>query len=571
MHPIQYFLILSFLLLFAGLSKIFEKAGEQGWKAWIPVYHFVIWLRILKKPWWWIFLIIIPTISWLMLFVLFVETAKAFGKRDFKEHCLALFGYFIYLPWLGFSKENTFVGPPDQSAEKKTFLREWGEAGLFAIVAATIIRTFFIEAFTIPTSSLEKSLLIGDYLFVSKVSYGAKVPNTPLSFPFAHNVLPFTETVPSYLEWVKLPNLRLPGMGHVQRNDYVVFNFPEGDTVVAESLNGNYYTDVLVKEEYKRRGAPALQNMSAREAMIKQDQVHLLVRPVDKEDNYVKRCVAIPGDKLEIIDSKLFINGEPSYVSENMQYKYIVKTSPLQSPDGRPMSGLNRKMLAEKFDMTEQIEAGPDSTLWRITLPFKNVEKLQAANPNIISITPDIAPKGEYRFDVFPHSPAYAWNIDNYGPLTVPKQGVTVALDTMNLPIYRRIINVYEGNKLEQKGASIFINGQEAHSYTFKQNYYFMMGDNRHNSADSRFWGFTPEDHIVGKPVFIWLSRKKDVPLMKSFRMERMFTFVQGDHISKSYLLYALLIGGGIWAFFNFRGKKQTGGAKDILNKGDKK
>jgi signal peptidase I len=217
MQPIQYFLIISVILLFAGLYGIFEKAGEKGWKALVPVYQFVVWLKLLKKPWWWIFLILIPTISWLMLFILFVETSKAFGKKRFKEHLFALLGYFIYMPYLGFSKEEKFIGPPDKTKIKRTLAMEWGEAGLFAVVAATIIRTFFFEAFTIPTSSLEKSLLIGDYLFVSKVSYGAKVPNTPLSFPFAHNMLPMTNMVPSYLNWVKLPNFRLPGLGHVER------------------------------------------------------------------------------------------------------------------------------------------------------------------------------------------------------------------------------------------------------------------------------------------------------------------------------------------------------------------
>jgi signal peptidase I len=569
MTPIQYLLIFSFVLLFAALFKIFEKAGEKGWKGLVPVYNFVIWLKILKKPWWWIFLLLIPTISWLMLFILYVETAKAFGKRSLKEHLFAIFGYFIYLPYLGFAEENKFTGPPDESKQKRTLQREWGEAGLFAVIAATIIRTFFIEAFTIPTSSLEKSLLIGDYLFVSKVSYGAKVPNTPLSFPFVYNVMPLTETTPSYVEWLKLPNMRLPGLGTVKRNDYVVFNFPEGDTVVAENLNGNYYSMILDLEEEKRQGGPSQQNRNVREFLNM--HYHILVRPIDKEDNYVKRCVALPGDILEIHDQKLLINGAPSFVSENMQYHYTVKTSLQKTPDGQILAGLNRKMLAEKFDMTEDvIPLSPDSTLWEVTLPFKAVDQLKAY-PGIDSIIPEIRPRGRYDYRIFPNSPAFPWNLDNYGPLTIPKQGVTIALDTINLPLYKRLIEVYEENKLEIRNGHIFINGKEVNSYTFKQNYYFMMGDNRHNSADSRYWGFTPEDHIVGKPVFIWLSIKKGLPIFKALRWNRIFSFVQGDHISRSYLLYALLIGGGIWVTGAIRGrKKETASSKEILGKGKK-
>ncbi|HXC04426.1 MAG TPA: S26 family signal peptidase, partial [Bacteroidia bacterium] len=337
MQPIQYFLLLSFLALCVGLYKIFEKAGEQGWKGLIPVYNFVIWLRLLKKPWWWIILLLIPTISWLMLFILFVETAKAFGKRTLTDHLLALFGYFIYMPYLGFTASMVWLGPPDESKKKKTMGREWGEAGLFAVVAATIIRTFFFEAFTIPTSSLEKSLLIGDYLFVSKISYGAKVPNTPLSFPFAHNTMPLSDRIPSYVNWIKLPNFRLPGLGKVQRNDYVVFNWPEGDTVELNHTGDNYesyYT--LCRRLGRNRVLDPTQYETRRSA---QGDIHIplgdiVARPIDKLDNYVKRCVALPGDKLEIRNKTIYINDQPAYVPPNLQYSYAINNDTIPLYDG---------------------------------------------------------------------------------------------------------------------------------------------------------------------------------------------------------------------------------------------
>jgi signal peptidase I len=566
MQPIQYFLIVSMIALFIALYKIFEKAGAQGWKGLIPIYNFVIWLRILKKPWWWIFLLLIPTISWLMLFILFVETSKAFGKKTLTDHLLALFGYFIYMPYLAFTPSQTWQGPPDESKKKRTIAREWGEAGLFAVVAATIIRTFFFEAFTIPTSSLEKSLLVGDYLFVSKVSYGAKVPNTPLSFPFAHNTMPLSDRIPSYLNWVKLPNFRLPGLGKVERNDYVVFNWPEGDTVELHHIGEtwtNYYTlcrrngrnNVLDPTKTDPYGIP---------------MGDIVVRPIDKLDNYVKRCVALPGDKFEIKNKAIFINDQPGYVPPNLQFNYWFNNDSLHMFNYGDGGRLIATELALKLDISEPRNPDPKfPNIIIVQLTDKNAAYLKETyGQSVIKEETDM----NYDDDIFPHSRHFMWSKDNFGPLVIPKEGVTVQLDSINLPIYERIISVYDENKLEKRDGKIIINGQETHSYTFKQNYYFMMGDNRHNSADSRYWGFVPDDHIVGKPVFIWMSLKKDVPFLKKFRWSRFFTFVQSDHISRSYLLYFLIIGGGIWAFFNYRGKKKnTVTSKEILNKGTKK
>lgn len=359
---------------------------------------------------------------------------------------------------------------------KKGFFREWFDAILFAVVAATIIRLFLIEAYTIPTSSMEKSLLIGDFLFVSKVSYGPRIPNTPIAFPFAHHTMPGTNSK-SYLEWIKLPYFRLPGFGSIKNNDVVVFNYPMED-----------------------------------------------FRPVDKRENYIKRCVAIPGDTLEVRDRELWVNGKLAEKNDGMQYSYNVKT------DG---SGFNPKVL-RKFDITEGGRVSNQGD-FALTMTKAAVAQMKKFN-NVKEITPTIAKKGEYAEYIFPNSDAamqtnkgkkFFWNVDNFGPLWIPKKDATIELTSENLPIFERIITLYEGNELKVEEGKIFINGKETTSYTFKMNYYFMMGDNRHNSADSRFWGFVPEDHIVGKAVFIWLSLDNTASgLSERIRWKRLFNLI---------------------------------------------
>jgi signal peptidase I len=386
-----------------------------------------------------------------------------------------------------------------KSDKKKTPLREWGDAILFAVIAATLIRTFLIEAFTIPTSSMEKSLLIGDFLFVSKISYGARTPMTPISFPFAHHTMPFTETVKSYSEIIQLPYFRLPGLGKIKNNDVVVFNYPMED-----------------------------------------------FRPVDKQENYIKRCVGIPGDKLEIKNGILYINNKLADMPERMQWKYHVQT------DG---SDFNFKTLIE-MQITEFAKTSSLGD-WEMTLTKENAEKLKSFG-NVVHVEPIFEKNGNYSEYVFPFNPENKWNIDNYGALSIPKAGTTVALNMSSLPAYKRIIEVYEKNQLEVKNGRIFINNKEASSYTFKMNYYFMMGDNRHNSLDSRFWGFVPEDHIVGKAVFIWLSLNNNATsIFNKVRWERVFASIGNNGVSNSYLLPVLVIGGGIYFFNRYRKKKR--------------
>ncbi len=362
--------------------------------------------------------------------------------------------------WKFWNKKNN-----DQTKKKKSAAREWTDAIIFAVVAATLIRTLFIEAYTIPTESMERSLLVGDFLFVSKVNYGARTPMTPIAFPFAHHTMPIINTK-AYWDGIKLPYYRLPGLSHIKKGDVVVFNYPmEADSP--------FY------------------------------------RPVDKRENYIKRCQGTPGDTLSIADAQVFVNGKANPNPPEGQINYDVNVSG---------SGLNPKLIDELH-----ISLSDYNTL--LTMTKASAAALKNYS-NVTSVKPHITPKDsvEYGGEVFPNDKHYAkWNQDNYGPIIVPKKGWTVKLDSLTLPFYKRAITVYEGNKLEVKGADILINGQKTDSYTFKMDYYWMMGDNRHNSYDSRFWGFVPEDHIVGKALFVWMSWDTNGSFFSKIRWNRLF------------------------------------------------
>ena len=375
---------------------------------------------------------------------------------------------------------------------------EWGNAIVFATVVATLIHIFFFQMYVIPSSSMEKSLLVGDYLYVSKVTYGPQMPNTPVAFPFVHHTMPFSQTKKSFSEVIKLPYKRLKGLRQIERNDVVVFNFPAGDTVLVENQAVTYY-DVLrdYQEQYgKQKGRELLEK-----------QYNIVYRPVDKRENYIKRCVALPGDSIKIVDGELFINGKVQDKVVEKQYCYSINTS-------EPLS----QYAIDELGITEISGSGNN---YFSPLTDQMVERLLKMK-NVKSVTRYIATD-----ESFPHDPHYKWTADNMGSLWIPKKGATITLTQENLPLYERIIDVYEDNDLEVKNGEIFINGEKAESYTFKMDYYWMMGDNRHNSADSRYWGFVPEDHIVGKASFIWMSADQRGSFPTNIRWNRLFNKVK--------------------------------------------
>ena len=373
--------------------------------------------------------------------------------------------FFETISWQFWKKKEK------KEKKKKSELRTWVEAIAFAVVAAHILRTFFIEAYTIPTSSMEKSMLIGDFLFVSKLAYGPRVPMTPVAVPLVHHTIPGTKKK-SYSEIVKVPYHRMKGLGDIKRNDCVVFNWP------AEKLN----------------------------------------RPVDKKENYVKRCVGIAGDKIEIVNGQLMVNDEPQAEPEGMkkQFTYNVKTKG---------SGLNPKLLYKKFDITEG-SRGSNMNEYNLFLTDEALEGLNEFK-NVKSITQNIDTTYNSPQYYFPNNNDHLWNIDNYGPILIPKKGSSIDLTMENIDLYKDIIEIYEENTLKISENNIYINDSLASSYKFKMNYYWMMGDNRHNSADSRMWGFLPENHVVGKALFVWMSWDKNGKGLNKIRWDRLFSSVK--------------------------------------------
>ncbi len=397
--------------------------------------------------------------------------------------------------WSFWKKKN----PPDG---KQTKVVEWVDAIIFAVIAASFIRMFFIEAYTIPTSSMEKSMLVGDYLFVSKTAYGPKTPNTPLSFPFVHNKMPILKNTKSYVEWIKLPYHRMAGFTTVKNNDVVVFHFPEGDTVITNYPAQSYHAIV------RAVGRETVWNDKRRFGEI-------IAHPVDKRENYIKRCVGIHGDEIELVRGQLFVNGKPQQKFPGMQQNYLIKTNG---------TSINPKAL-DRLHIAEADRQG-NSSQYFFPLTESNAEKLRKF-ANVTEVDKIIEEPGKWEPAIFPSDKRFPWNVDNVGPITIPEKGATVQLTVDNLPLYRRIIDVYENNDLKVEDDKIYINGEPATSYTFKMDYYWMMGDNRHNSADSRYWGFVPEDHIVGKAKFIWLSLDKDRSFPANIRFKRIFTLVK--------------------------------------------
>lgn len=367
---------------------------------------------------------------------------------------------------------------------------------------------------------MEKTLLIGDHLYVSKLSYGPKIPNTPLAFPFTQNIMPLTKSTPSFLTWLQWPYKRLKGFGEVERNDMVVFNFPEGDTVIIEMADQSYYAVVRNYarqfEQLDQQNKVVVKTFPEYIEFAKKyiaNNFNVVVRPVDRADNYIKRCVALPGDTLKIVHGDVYINSQLQEVFTDKQYCYYVKSN-------APIRARNLDKYGISPDDVKPVMGG--SNTYVIPLISENIEKIKSLN-YVISVEKYEATPGEWNESVFPHEENYAWNEDNFGPLIMPKEGVTIPINMDNICFYSRLIDVYENNEFYIRDSVIYIDGKPATSYTFKMNYYWMMGDNRHNSLDSRFWGFVPEDHIVGKPKFIWLSLDKNKSFFKKIRWNRMF------------------------------------------------
>ena len=559
MTPIQW--IIFFLALqvihFAGTWKLYEKAGYKPWQAAVPVYNAVILMKIINRPWWWTILLFIPIVNLIVLPVVWVQTLKAFGKTSTTDYILVIVTLGLYIFTLNYSDKANYNANTEITESTLSSL-------LFAIVVATIVHTYVIQPFTIPSASLEKTLLIGDFLFVSKVNYGARVPMTTIAAPMVHDTIPVIN-IPSYRKWPQLPYMRLPGYEKPAKNDIVVFNWP-ADTV----------TKFFDQNSFGIR------------------------KPVDKKSNYVKRCVATPGDLFELRDGIVYIDGKELKLSDRakVQYNYtIYSKNGISGTDLRILDiDAGKKYLLAPGTTEQQIAVlrpyikggynNNDGSITLITgatgipsdiiaqyqiklmqnldnnvtanLTFEKAEKARAVT-GIDSVVRSIAKPGSGG-NMFPQTKP-GWTVDNMGPFTIPAKDKTVALTTDNLPFYKKIIGEYEHNDLQVTGNEIRVNGTPTTSYTFKQDYYWMMGDNRHNSEDSRYWGFVPEDHIVGKPVFIWLSLDQNVPWSKigsKIRWNRMFTTVGGDGEPRSYFLYFVIALGGWFVFDFFRKKKKA-------------
>ncbi len=420
-----------------------------------------------------------------------------------------------------------------KEGEKPKAWVEWVDALLFALVAVYFINLFLFQNYKIPTSSLEKSLLVGDHLFVSKVTYGPRIPNTPLSFPLLQNTVPFFNTK-SYIEWPQWDYKRLKGFKKVEKNDIVVFNFPTQDTVPLYKVNPDYYiscreigvdrvnNDPKLLDAYKNKSQWEINNRLkalGREIIYSNPESYgeVVYRPVDRRDNYVKRCVAVAGDTFQVKSNQIYINGEKVINPRGLQHIYQIMT------DG---TNLNQRFL-------DKMEISDEDARWlgmgMLPLTDEKVKQMKTY-PFIRQIkqveqTPDSS-----KIMTWPYSSDYVWSRDNFGPLWIPAKGATVQLNLKNLVLYDRIITAYEGNTLDVKNGDIYINGKPTKEYTFKMDYYFMLGDNRHQSQDSRYWGFVPEDHVVGRPLLVWLSLNKDKSLFEGkIRFDRFFKWVANE------------------------------------------
>jgi signal peptidase I len=547
MNVTETLIFLFVLYLYYGVLalKFVKGAGYSTWQALTPFYNIYIMTKVIDRPWWFVILAILPVVGNIVMIVIFYELLHVYRIANTKNTVLGVISLGLYFGYLGFSTKLKYEGRNKDEIRKH--IGEGFSSIIFAIVAATLIRAFTFEAFVIPTPSMEKSLLVGDFLFVSKLQYGSRLPMTPFSLPLMHNKVPFTN-IKAFSDFVQFPYLRFPKITKVERNDAVVFNYP-------------------MEDQY----------------------------PIDKREHYVKRCVALPGDTLQIIDREIFINGALSILPDlaDRQFQYYVRTNntPLSAKMIKDRFDINMLSSSDQQSRKEEGAAslynyGPGFNEYIVTISDSQIEEFQAM-PNITRVE---VINSEINFDDYPKdlppslfdlyhkyepllvnnstfpNPAnsrdvlFKWTRDNYGPIVLPKEGGTVELTVNNIYLYRRIIEVYEGNTLKQEGRKFFLNDAEITHYTFEQDYYWMMGDNRHNSLDSRYWGFVPADHIVGKPVFIWMSFDKYArSFSEKIRTDRIFSLAGGNGERRSYFFpFIVLIAIGYGVNYWWKKKKST-------------
>jgi signal peptidase I len=491
-----------FILPAFGLYFMFKKAGVPAWKGVVPILNSYEMLRLSKRPMYLFVLQFIPVVGWFFTLAILVEFVKTFGKFRFYQHALTVCSAGLYFIYVGLNKKDKYIGADAAKKYKKSAAREWVDAGIFAVIAATLIRTFVFEAYVIPTPSMEKTLLVNDFLFVSKFSYGPRIPNTPIAMPFVHHTMPIFD-IKSYVEWIHIPYTRWFA-SPVKRNDVVVFNFPAGDTVI----NKEEYQSAKPYYDAARELGNGDINAGRKIILGDPDSYPIIIRPVDKKENFIKRCVGIAGDTLQIKDQIIYINGQATKLPDYSETNYIVTTSGQQ---------LDETVMKDEYDV--DINDGEEFQQTGVPNRYAILLTAVARDKMIKSgLAKNIIPYIDSSKGVYPYDPQYNWTKDNYGPFWIPKKGATITLTPLNYPFYERVIRDYEKNKLEIRNGKIFINDKDTTEYTFKMDYYWMMGDNRHQSLDSRYWGFVPEDHVVGEAWMIWLSWKNGVRWSRLFK-----------------------------------------------------
>jgi signal peptidase I len=527
------FILLVQIIHFLGTWKLYIKAGRKAWEAAIPIYNAIVLMKIINRSPWWTLLLFIPIVNLIMFPVIWVETLRSFGKNSNTDTFLGICTFGLYIYYINYTQEVTYIN--DRSLKPRTAAGEWISSILFAVVAATIVHTYVMQPFTIPTSSLEKTLLVGDFLFVSKFHYGARIPMTAISFPMVHDSIPVIGTK-SYLDQPQLPYFRLPGFQKIKRNDIVVFSWP---------------TDTLIDINRPGKG--------------------FKVKPLDKKSNYVKRCVGVPGDELQIKDGYVYINGEqnvlPDRAKLQFRYKIISKNSFVKTDNKGRYTNQPSAFVSSHFDISDIYISDIDRENKIIThiaqMTDEAYEKVKN-NPNVIEVEKLTEEEGVWNQSVYPQDPRFNWNTKYFGPITIPEAGTTIAISIENIPLYKRIIEVYEGsevginNKIVVSGTQVMLNGEQLTQYTFLQNYYWMMGDNRDNSQDARMWGLVPFNHVVGKPVFIWMSWDTNAKgIINKIRWDRMFTSVSGEGKPISYFKYFIILLAGWYIFRYIRKRKK--------------